>query len=260
MKRKRTKKKNHKQTHHYSFWGPGTKVRAIKGDFKGFEGEIAAHDPLSEKQFLVFFDEKTFDRFAPETLEEIAPTQEIINKTEEPPQELPNQEEGEDLVRLCYACGSTKDLITIVENNKEVLKCFECRQNDFEKIQEEMSPLDQEVPLDTLLRLANQPGGVTLTELSIERKSNVKGPFVKTIKSGIRKKLIKKAKWTRQNENVYVGLEEKEDDDSGEFDTLEEESSDIQFPDIAKIVSKNENLEELGDLFIALGKILKRQS
>lgn len=116
--------------------------------------------------------------------------------------------------------------------------------------EEDQAEIHNESPQETLLRLAASENGFTLTELAEERKSFTKGPFAKTIQSALNKKLIKKSNWERKDEAVYKIKED-----------VEESATDKYVNFVEQSLSKNppNSLQELGNLFIALGELLKKQ-
>lgn len=236
-------------TEDYYFWEPGTKVRVTSGDYKGLEGEIGAYDPMSDTPFLVFFDDKkNMHKYAVSDLEEV---------TVDSP--IKNEPTSKKIKATCFECGSKDNVVPSLDKDKLVDKCLKCRKSEIDsQLNPDEITIDNELPLDTLMRLAERKKGVTLSELVSERKSKAKGPFVKTIKSALKKKLIRRTKANRNQENVYIVRKDPSVREEERESKIRKEQSIQESEPIQKIL-KNSNREDLGDLFIAIGKLLKNQ-
>ena len=105
------------------------------------------------------------------------------------------------------------------------------------------------------MRLAERKKGVNLTEISetrcLGKPMTVKGPFQKTMKSAFNKKMIEKGGWKRGGEDVYVLAQNIE-----EFEP-EDEDRVLNKNFMMDSISNANSANELGDIFIAVGKFLK---
>lgn len=214
----------------YWSWGPGTKILVKSGDFKGLEGVVSRYVPHNTS-FHIIFSDKEHAVIAVEDLSEIV-DKSVENKKIEEPQESIVEE-------------------VIIEPREMPLEVVSTDGQEFISAPtSDVEPEINETPQQTLERLSLRGNGFTLSELTEERGSSVKGPFKRSIKSALKIGKIVKRGRKRNGEDIFICPSLKEDDSSRPEKIVEDS-------EVTEIVSVADVAVSFGDFLTKLGKFLK---
>ena len=220
----------------YWHWGPGTKVIVKSGDFKGFEGTVSRYVPHNTSFHIIFAD-KGHAVISVEDLAEIETkqAQKAEDKLPEVKAELLNAPLLEEEEEIPLAEEAQAPVAIVVNEETET----------------------KENSQETLERLSLKENGFTLSELTKERESTVKGPFKRTIKAALKKGKIVKCGWKRGGEDVFISASLKSSSTEEPVQITQRTNPEIQPVSGADKIRPSDVAAAFGDFLTKLGEFLK---